>query len=304
MKKLQYILLLLTAFSCTQQKPDTSQMASDQTIIYTTNYPLYFMTEYMAPERVSVRFPTQGTGDPAHWQPHGDSIVAMQQADLIIINGASYEQWLTTVSLPESKLVNTSAGFLDRLIDTEEVITHSHGDGGEHQHTGTAFTTWLDLELAVEQTAAIRKALLSLLPGQQEFIQTRYEALHSGLTDLNNQFKQINQNISKSVVYSHPVYQYFQRAYQLPGPSLHWEPDQNITDDQLHQLEHLQDHHAIEILIWEAPPLPASITAIEKMGIKSIVVNPMGNIPEQGDFLEGLQRNLDQIQQFSVVSPQ
>jgi len=43
--------------------------------------------------------------DPAYWKPTPKEVSAMQQADLIILNGASYEQWLKNVSVPPSKLV-------------------------------------------------------------------------------------------------------------------------------------------------------------------------------------------------------
>ena len=49
-------------------------------------------------------------------------------------------------------------------------FTHSHGPGGEHSHTGTAFTTWLDPLLALQQAKASRDALIKQRPGlAQEF---------------------------------------------------------------------------------------------------------------------------------------
>jgi len=108
----------------------------------------------------------------------------------------------------------------------------------------------MDLDLAAQQATAIRNALVNLLPHEKELIESRIQQLQLALLDLNNQFKLILNNNSISVVYFHKIYQYFQRAYQLQGPSLHWEPDQNIAEDQLQELKHLQDHHAIAVLIW------------------------------------------------------
>lgn len=298
MRKFHLAVLLLIAACSSQQNEKNNSPESQIKSVYTTNYPLYFMTEYMAPIGVSVHFPAADAGDPAHWQPPVDSLAAMQQADLIITNGASYEQWLSTVSLPASKLVNSSAGFQQQLLDSDEVITHSHGDEGEHQHVGTAFTTWMDLELAAAQAGAIRDALSELMPEEQEFIELRHEELKSQLVDLHQEFKIVCENIALSVAYSHPVYQYFQNAYEVTGPSLHWEPDQSITEDKLHELEHLLDHHQVDVLVWEAEPMTATVEALEKLGVKSIVVAPMGSRPAAGeaDFLEGMRRNLEQLQ--------
>jgi zinc transport system substrate-binding protein len=298
MRKIPLALIILSAFYGCQQSENNTRSEPQIKRVYTTNYPLYFMAEYMAPAGVSVHFPAHDAGDPAYWQPPVDSLAAMQQADLIITNGASYEQWMSTVSLPVSKVVNSSGGFQQRLIDSQEVITHSHGDEGAHQHVGTAFTTWMDLELAAEQAAAISNALTGIMPDEQELIEMRYEELQSQLIDLHEAYKKVCENISLSVAYSHPVYQYFQNAYQLPGTSLLWEPDQTITEDQLEDLNHMLEHHQVDVLIWETEPLAATVDTLERLGVKSIVVEPMGSRPgaEEPDFLEGLRRNLEQLQ--------
>ncbi len=84
---------------------------------------------------------------------------------MIILNGASYEQWLKNVSVPPSKLVNTTAGLSDRLIPLAKSTMHSHELEREHEHSGTAFSTWLDMSLAVEQVGAITVALSAPWPG-------------------------------------------------------------------------------------------------------------------------------------------
>jgi zinc transport system substrate-binding protein len=284
-------MVLLTAWGC--QPTESSQTESAETKqVYTTNYPLYYMTERMVPSGFSVHFPIPGSQDPAHWQPPVDTIASMQQADLIITNGASYEQWMLTVSLPDQKIINTTAAFQDQLLDSDKVITHSHGDEGEHEHLGTAFTTWMDLELAKAQAGAIRDALIKLTPADEALIERQYQGLSSDLSALDQRLAEAAAKISQQVAYSHPVFQYFQQAYELRGPSLHWEPDEKLTEEQLHDLEHLMEHQSIVLMIWEAAPLPENTQILEELGVKSIVIYPMGNVPEQGDWLEGLNQNL------------
>jgi len=97
-------------------------------------------------------------GGPAYWRPTVEQIIAMQEADLIVVNGAGYEGWLKGVSLPASRLVDSTAEARDRLIAIDSTVTHSHGTEGEHEHTGTAFTTWLDPSLLIEQARAAEQA--------------------------------------------------------------------------------------------------------------------------------------------------
>ena len=90
----------------------------------------------------------------------------MQKADLILLNGATYDKWLAGVSLPESKLIDTSSAFADQYIKTVEAGTHSHGKGGDHSHAGTAFTTWIDFDQALQQARAVKDALTEIRPAQ------------------------------------------------------------------------------------------------------------------------------------------
>ena len=54
-------------------------------------------------------------------------------ADLILRNGAGYARWVDRVTLPASKVVDTSAGFRERYLYLESVATHSHGPQGEQR---------------------------------------------------------------------------------------------------------------------------------------------------------------------------
>ena len=75
--------------------------------------------------------------DPETWQPGIAELSALQEADLILLNGAGHYGWTERVSLPRSRTVDTSRAFADALIAVEGV-THSHGDEGEHSHGAIA----------------------------------------------------------------------------------------------------------------------------------------------------------------------
>ena len=137
--------------------------------VFTVNYPLAYFANRIGGELIAVHFP-EINGDPAFWKPKAKDVHAFQGADLILINGATYANWTTKVSLPESRIVNTSAGFRDRFIEVKEDLTHKHGQDGGHSHTGTAFTTWLDLKQAEQQATTIRDTLIKLLPNSERAI--------------------------------------------------------------------------------------------------------------------------------------
>ena len=261
--------------------------------VYTVNYPLTYFAERIGGERVRVTFPAPPDADPAAWSPTADDIAGYQRADLILLNGAGYAGWTQRAALPEDKLVDTSAGFSDAYVSEVEA-THSHGPGGEHSHEAeTAFTTWLDPRLAMAQAAAIRDALSASQPESTAEFQTAYESLQADLKALDADFENLFRALDDTpVVFSHPVYQYLERRYEVNGVSVHWEPDEIQGDDEFTQLAERLVRHPAEFMIWEGEPTPEAVAALAEWEIDSVVLDPCGNRPEQGDYLTVMQENV------------
>ena len=184
--------------------------------VYVVNYPLYYFAERIGGEHVHVVFAAPADEDPAFWRPDAETIAAFQTADLILINGASYAKWTKIVSLPETKLVDTSASAAEQYIEVMDAVTHSHGPGSEHAHAGTAVTTWLDPKMALAQAEAIQQALARLRPQHKEDFQANFSALRTDLNELDQKLSAgVEGKSMQAVVFSHPVYQYLQRRYNL-----------------------------------------------------------------------------------------
>ena len=173
--------------------------AAERLTIYTVNYPLQYFAERIAGDYAEVVFPAPAEGDPAFWKPDADTIGAYQRADLVLLNGANYAKWVGQVSLPRRRLVNTSAGFTDRLIKTETGTAHSHGAGDQHAHAGNAFTTWLDPAQAILQADAIKTTLIKKLPQAKAEFERNFAVLEGDLLGLNTELKKI---LSKPVTSS------------------------------------------------------------------------------------------------------
>ena len=294
----------LTSCSTTRQgsSPETEQVQEKLTV-YVTNYPLKYFTERIAGDTVTVQYPIPGDIDPAFWNPRADIITQLQIGDLIFINGATYEKWLETASLPASKLVDTSSSFKDKYIEIENAVTHTHGPGGEHAHTGTAFTTWLNLEYAIAQANAIRAALSQVRPELAVTFEANFKTLKQELQGLDEKLQAITSaNSDVPLVASHPVYDYLSQRYGLNLKSVLWEANVVPDEVQWQELKKILKEHPARWMIWEEPPNEESVARLKAIGIQSIVFNPAGNTPEEGDFLEVMQQNLKNLQQVYSVS--
>ena len=254
--------------------------------IYVVNYPLKYFAERIAGNRAKVVFPAPSEGDPAYWMPDAETVAAYQKADLILLNGANYAKWVRKVSLPRSKMVDTSAKFKDRFIIAEEVVTHSHGGEGAHAHESLAFTTWLDFDLAAKQAGVVMEALSRKKPEAKDFFKRNYAALEHDLLVLDDEMKSIvAKNPLSPLVASHPVYDYLSRRYGLNMKSVHWEPDEFPSDAQWSELRAMLKKHPAKWMIWEKEPMKESTARLKAIGVNSLVFDPCGNIPDQAEQL-------------------
>ncbi len=261
--------------------------------IYAVNYPLAYFAERIAGESVKVVFPVPADVDPAFWAPDADAIADYQRADLVLLNGAGYAAWLQRATLSRSRLVDTSAALADRLILVDDTATHSHGPGGDHSHQSSAFTTWLDMDFAISQAGAVLDALVRLRPEDEPEYRERLQLLEKDLRELDTRLKVVAERIGdQPLLFSHPVYQYLVRTYELNGRSVHWEPDETPGDDQWRELFELLSARNSSWMIWEDEPLPDTASRLEGLGIQSLVFRPCGNRPAVGNFVSVMQDNV------------
>ena len=271
-------------------------MAAERLTIYTVNYPLQYFALRIAGEYAEVVFPAPVDVDPAFWSPNTATLSQYQQADLILLNGASYAKWVDQVSLPRRRLVDTSVAFADKFIEAGGKIVHSHGAGAGHVHTGIAFTTWLDPRQALLQAEAIKQALGKKRPLLNAEFEQNFAALKRDLLELDAELKEIFlTNRQPIMLASHPVYQYMARAYELDLRSVLWEPDTMPNESQWQEVEHLAQTQAPKWMLWEAEPIAESVNRLAQMGIGTIVFDPCANKPARGDFLSVMKNNLTKL---------
>jgi zinc transport system substrate-binding protein len=264
--------------------------------VYVVNYPLKYFAERIGGELVHVHFPAPAEEDPAFWMPDPETIAEYQRADLILLNGAEYARWTSKVTLPESKICDTSAAFRDQVITIEDAVTHSHGPEGEHAHGDTAFTIWLDPQLAICQADAIRLQLTKLLPEHEALFEENFTALRGDLQAMDQALSDIvAADPDRPLVASHPVYQYLTRRYGLNVQSVHWEPGQPPSDAMWDELQQRLQEHPAEWMVWEGQPLPETASRLKELGVQSVVFDPCGNVPAEGDYLAIQRANVSNL---------
>jgi zinc transport system substrate-binding protein len=270
--------------------------AAEPLRVYAVNAPLADFARRLGGDAVTVVFPVPADRAPAFWRPPIPVIAEFQSADLILLNGAGFAAWTAKVSLPRSRLVDTSRGFADRYIETEGV-THSHGPEGEHSHDAVASFTWLDLELAAAQAGAVAEVLTRRAHAQAVAIAGRLEALRADLGALDAAARTLGQTAAGvRVTASHPRYQYFARAYGLDVASLDWEAGETPSEAQWEDFERLRAGARRVLMIWESEPTAEAAAALAQRGVVGAVFDPCSGADALGrGFIERMRVNLDTL---------
>ncbi len=292
-------LTLMVVFAGCDSSPETGQpdsASSGKPVVAAANYPLKFFAERIGADDIDVVYLVDADIDPAFWKPSTEAISKLQKADVVLLNGAGFESWLTGVTLSASKLADTTKKISDQLIEVEDAVVHQHGPEGDHSHAGYAFTTWLDPQIAIVQASVVRDELAKLLPDEKTALDNRFAELEKNLREIDSQLNQLSGQIGQQhIIASHPVYQYLAKRMNLNLDSVHFELDGELTDGQWTEFDELVDANQTKLMLWEGEPLDSVRKQLEDRGISVVVFEPMGNQPSSGDYQSGMLANIERL---------
>lgn len=296
------LLFCLTLFSaCQPQEQRSSQQSGESPapVIVVVNYPLEFIVNSLVGPEYKVLNPVPPDADPETWLPDDELAATIQKADLIIINGASFADWVKKLSLPRSKVLRTSLSIKDALITVPDFEVHSHGAEGAHSHAGTVAFFWLDPALMARQAEAIAERLISLQPEEQQAITDNLQELNQSLAPLNQKLDQLKANYSGlNWLSRRPVYQYLAQRCGWTMYHTHWKPGQQLTEKEANQLKSLKKEHKFAGFLWERNPDAERVEKLKQEGLLSCVLNPLTTRPQEGDYVSDMLKQLTQLEDF------
>ncbi len=299
MKRIIAIFILSTLFSCAKHNLKKTEIGKEKLTVITVNYPLYYFADRIGGDLIDMEYVIPAHVDPAFWNPDEEALQKYQSADIILLNGANYAKWVGNVSLPSSRIVNTSSSFETNLIHLNNTSSHSHGPEGEHEHKGYAFTTWLDFKQALMQATAIKNILIKKMPNEKQLLEENFEKLKKDLESLDTKMlKEASKLNEIELIGSHPVYQYLSEAYNLKIKSVHFEPSEIPAKKQWQELEKLTDRSKKQLMFWEDTPMTELEKKLSDLNIEVVVFKPCGNKPADGDFLNVMNNNINNLKKW------
>ncbi|MEZ5978415.1 MAG: metal ABC transporter substrate-binding protein [Planctomycetota bacterium] len=290
--------LLLAVASC---GGNSTSNAAELDGVAVTFYPLRDFAERLLADDVEVDCPLPPGEDPIFWQPDPAAIERFRSARVVVSNGAEFEKWLASASLPESRHVRAADGFSDRFLEFEHGVKHSHGPAGMHEHKGTDGHTWLDPKNALIEVRAMETAFAKAFPEHADAIHARAGELAKDLADLDARWNALVPELEKvHLLASHPAYQYVAQRYGLEVRNFDLDPDAMLQPDQAHAVERaVTEATKPVVMLWESEPNATLEKALRtELRVTSVEFSPAENpdTPPEGGYVAIQRANLDRLE--------
>ncbi|MFT5288156.1 MAG: zinc transport system substrate-binding protein [Planctomycetota bacterium] len=296
---LSYVLFALVA-SCAQGDESIDSGPSqgvpgggpDHPQVVTSFFPTTWLVRRLSGGEVDVSLPLPPGADPIFWQPSREELLAIQGADLIVLNGAELEKWVAGASLPLSRVVETAGGFRESWREYSGV-THVHGGGGEHNHIGVDGHTWMSPELFELQAQALGDELRARGLVSEE-------VLAAGLREVRRELQALARRMREEVLprtaevrflTNHPAFDYL-LADHVDLVNLDLDPDSEDISSVVSAVREGRGDAVHSVLLWEAEPRPQLREALEKeLGVLSVLFTPAENPAERASNYSAIQAN-------------
>ncbi|MFN9721475.1 MAG: metal ABC transporter substrate-binding protein [Planctomycetota bacterium] len=211
------------------------------TVVVTSEF-LEQAGQRLAGDEFNVRKIVPDSTTSPRWRPRRSDLEMMRSAELIVMSGAGYEPWKDRVSLPDSRVVDSSSGYRDQLIRIPDAVTHQHGPEGKHSHAGFIAASWMDPDLAAAQLTAIEKAFTVIKPDLKPQFAREASRFRTMLESFSRDLDSLKARCDASklmVASDSPAVSYLVRRLGLELKYLHWETPETPTDNDRSELQNL-----------------------------------------------------------------
>lgn len=255
------------------------------------SFPAGWLAEQVGGERVVVTQIQPADVDAITWQPPAEVITGAQGADALVANGAGFEAWTKTATLPGRKLILSAKG-LDLIVG--EGKTHSHGKDGEHSHGAIDPHTWADPLLFTAQAEQVHAGFVRLDPQGKATYDSQLAAVRTTLGELDAAYRSTLAPLrGKPLASNHPAYAYIARQYGLDLTAFDFDPEEPVSAAARAAFDAWAANAAeAPVLIWESAPSGAVVASFPD-GVRHVVVDPL-ETPATGayDYVAQTKANL------------
>jgi zinc transport system substrate-binding protein len=196
----------------------TAPQASNKLKVVTTFYPLTYLAQQIGGDQIEVTQLIPNNTELHGWEPSASHIMATEDADIILYNGAGADHWMEHDIIPALStnhtrtVVETTDGLT--LIANQEQEHEEETGEEEHDHGEYDPHTWISPYMAKQQAEKIYNTLIAVDPSHESYYNQNWQNLKTQLEGLDTAYSAGLSNASKSVIFvSHEAYGYLAERY-------------------------------------------------------------------------------------------
>ena len=257
-------------------------------IVIASFYPLYEFTKNVGGDKVEVSQLIPFGIEPHDWEPTVKDLQKLQQADLVVINGVGFENWIHDFESIESNaiIVDTSNG----ISIIEEFDEHDdHGSFGDPH-------IWLNPVMAQKQVENIAHALIAIDPTNKDYYNNNANSYIEKLNVLDKKItKELSMCEKKDFIAFHEAFTYFADQYGLNQHTIleSIDPHTEPTSKTLENVIKLAKNLDLDVVFTEeAVDVRTSEVIAKEIGGRVLVLSPIEIGNENTDYIEKMEQNL------------
>ena len=200
------------AFNSFQNKTESNKLK-----VVATFYPLAFFAQQIGGEEVIVKQLIPDNTEVHNWQPSFGDILALDEADVIIYNGASLDHWFENDVIPllnaSNKIIVETTNGIQLLEPEQENEEHEH----HNEHEGIYDPhTWISPLIAKQQAENIYEALIQKDPSHINYYIERWKNLKTQFEELDNRYQnELSTKHKKEIFVAHSAFGYLASRYDF-----------------------------------------------------------------------------------------
>lgn len=280
----------------TDPSRDFSKDAESKLNVISSFYPLYEFSKNVGKDKVNVTLLVPTGVEPHDWEPTIQDVQQMQRADLIVINGIGFEEWVSDLAEInyQGRIVDTSKGI---VIKHNEVFESNNDDG--HSHKQNDPHIWLDPTLAMVQVQNIADSFSSADPANARYYQENAARYIDKLEKLDSKIKDELYGCKDDFIAFHDAFSYFAEQYGLnqhtiiPSNDPHGEPTAKTLQNMVNTAKDLD----VKIIFTEEAVDPRTSQVIaNEIGAKTLVLSPI-EIGNDKSYIQRMIQNLENLKE-------
>lgn len=310
MKKLSIfammILMMMTLIGCSPTETSTL-VTEDKIVIYTTVYPLEFISKEIGGEYVEVDSIYPNGVDEHSFEPTQKDMVNVANADYFFYIGYGLEGFVPSMmeALKDEDVEFVAIGEMLELepLEYHEEEEHEYDGHGHADEGGVNPHVWLDPIYCDEMARFVTEILSEMLPEAADYFEDNYEELHNEFMALNKAFIEVTSNAKHDeFVVSHAAFSYWETRYgihqeSIQGVSTSSEPTQKELVAMIEEI----NAEGINYVLLEQNvadnfvKIIESETGVEVLPIHNLSVLTDEDVESGEDYFSLMYKNLESL---------